>query len=120
VNEAALLLDEMVSPAVARGLRERGWDVVAVCDRDDLVSRADAVILAAAAAESRMLVTFNIDDFVALHAEWEASGRSHSGIVLVSSITFPQNRGLVGALIAALEKLVAEAPLSGGVVFLQP
>jgi hypothetical protein len=37
-----------------------------------------------------------------------ASGRSHPGLVLVSSRDFPQDRSFIGALVGALEKFLTE------------
>ena len=45
--------------------------------------------------------------------------RSHAGLILVSTKTFPQNRAFVSAVTNALNSLLAaEAGSSGDVVFL--
>lgn len=97
-----LLLDEMIGPAVARGLRQQGLDVVAVVEETELRSLSDPAVLEHAAVESRVLVTRNIGDFARLDAQWRAEGRHHRGLVMVTENAFPQNRDLVGALVRAL------------------
>ena len=115
-----LLLDEMLTGTIAEQLRARDHDVTAVVEDPALTGRSDEEILAAAAAASRALVTANIKDFVPLDQRYRAAGRTHDGLVLVSARTFPQDRALVGALVAALDKLLSGGfPAAGTVVFLQ-
>jgi hypothetical protein len=73
----------------------------------------DEPILAAAADEDRVIVTANIGDFAALHARWTAEGRTHAGIVLVSTSQFPQNRGFIGRLVNALLAVIETGTLPG-------
>jgi hypothetical protein len=86
----ALLLDEMLSPTIAQKLRERGHDVYAISERPDLVGLPDEQVLGLGAVEARAVVTLNIADFAALHADWQARGRGHAGIVFVSNAAFPK------------------------------
>lgn len=115
-----LLLDEMIGPAVAGGLRHRGLDVVAVVEEAELRSLPDQEVLEHAAEQSRVLVTRNIDDFARLDARWRADGRHHQGLVMVTERAFPQDRDLIGALVRAL--LAAhqrrELPEADEIVFL--
>lgn len=116
-----LLLDEMIGPRVARELGDRGIDVVAVVERSDLRALPDDAVLEIAREEGRILVTSNVGDFARLHQQWLAEGRQHAGIVMVTTQTFPQNRGFVGALVNALQA-AAEAgtlPGAGEVVYLR-
>jgi hypothetical protein len=62
----------------------------------------DEPILDTAAVEDRFIVTANIGDFAALHAQWTAEGRAHAGIVLVSTSQFPQDRSFIGRVANAL------------------
>ena len=104
-----LLLDAHFDPTVARGLRERGHDVVSAVDLGpDVYQAADAEMLAFAATEGRALVTRNIRDFVRLHAAWLGQERSHAGIVLVHARTIPE--GDRGAEIRALEGFLQQPP----------
>ncbi|HZA78468.1 MAG TPA: DUF5615 family PIN-like protein [Acidimicrobiales bacterium] len=116
----ALLLDEMLSGAIAEQLRSRGHDVAAVVEDPALVALPDEEILAAAAAGRRALVTANIKDFVPLDQRYKASGRTHAGLVPVSAKTFPQDRTFIGAVVGALDKLLEEdATSADAVVFLR-
>lgn len=76
------LLDEDVHPAVAEIGRGRGLDVVSVHElgRRGLSDREQ---LAFAAAEGRLLVTRNRDDFVRLTVECFQTGAAHRGILVV-------------------------------------
>lgn len=109
----ALLLDEMLSSKVAVQLRQRGHDAFAVTERADLVGISDEQILALSADEGRIVVTLNISDFAGLHTEWQAEGRSHAGLVYVSTATFPQDRAFLGSLIESLHQASAAGDLPG-------
>ncbi len=50
-----LLLDEMWSPVIAVQLRRRGYDVVAVVERNDLRCALDGVLCEVAQRESRII-----------------------------------------------------------------
>jgi hypothetical protein len=98
----------MLSPKIRAALEAHGHDVAVVTQRADLMAlHDDEPILAAAADEDRVIVTANIGDFVALDARWTAEGRTHAGMVLVSTSPFPQDRSFLGrvvnALLAAIE-----------------
>ena len=108
-----LLLDEMISPKVAKQLRARGHDVVAVAERADLVQSADEQVLSQAAQEDRVLVTLDVADVAVLAGQWAAQGRLHAGIVYVSGTSFPQDRSLLGALVMALAAASAGQLLPG-------
>ena len=103
-----LLLDEMFSDDIARQLRTKGYDVISVVADLALAGLPDDQVLAYATAEGRPLVTANIKDFVPLDARYRAAGQSHAGLILVSTKTFPQNRGFPSAVTTALA-----TPLSG-------
>jgi predicted nuclease of predicted toxin-antitoxin system len=91
-----LLLDEMISFRVARGLRARGHDVVAIKrDRPELEERGDAEIVRAMASERRAIVTNNIRDFRTVHERMLANGDTHYGIVFTLDATLPRDKGLI-------------------------
>jgi Domain of unknown function (DUF5615) len=102
-----VLLDEMLSPAIAEQLRQRGHDVTSVAGDPELVGRPDEEILAIATAEARALVTCNIKDLLPIAQAWRADGRSHSGLVCVPASSFPQQRGFIGTLIKAIDELLS-------------
>ena len=56
-----LLLDEMLSPAIARELRARGHDVESVAGQPDRESLSDPQVLGLARAEHRAVVTNNLN-----------------------------------------------------------
>lgn len=74
-----LLLDEMLSGAIAEQLRAKGHDALAVVDDPALISLPDDQILARATAAGRALVTANIKDFMPLDAQYRAAGQAHCG-----------------------------------------
>jgi hypothetical protein len=101
-----LLLDEMFSDTIAQQLRANGHDVQAVVADPALVSLPDDQILAHATAARRALVTANIKDFMPLDAAYRAAGHDHAGLILVSTKTFPQDRGYIAAITSALMTLI--------------
>lgn len=116
-----LLLDEHVSPGVARLLRERGVDAVALRDwhRGQFLSLADDEVLRAAHQEQRTLVTFDVHSIPLVIRFFAESGIDHSGVVFVSVKTIGQ--GDVPGLARALERLVAlqgDTALQNQVLFL--
>jgi hypothetical protein len=101
-----LLLDEMSADTIARQLRAQGHDVTSVAADPALVGLPDEQVLAYATTQGRALVTANIKDFVPLDGRYRAAGQSHAGLILVSTKTFPQNRGFTSAVTAAVAALL--------------
>jgi hypothetical protein len=119
-----LLLDEHISPAVARALRDRGHDVIAVAEHAELRSLADASILVAAASDHRVVVTQDIEDFTRIGSQRLPDGRWHRGVVLASPRSFPPSKRSAGPLIRALELLLTSRhpseELAGEMIWLDP
>ena len=115
-----LLLDEMLSGAIAGQLRAKGHDIVAVVEDPALTGLADDQLLAHATAAGRVLVTANIKDFMPLDARYRAAGHAHAGLILVSTKTFPQDRSFTAAITSALSALLdqSHAIQAGQVLFL--
>ena len=115
-----LLLDEMFSDDIARQLRSNGYDVISVVTDPALVGLPDDQLLAYATGGARALVTANIKDFVPLDTRYRAACESHAGLILVSTKTFPQNRGFPSAVTTALAALLSGTAKiqSGQVLFL--
>jgi hypothetical protein len=117
-----LWLDEMIDGAVAAELRNRGYDVLAVQDPDQIWARGldDERQLDAASSGRRALVTFNVSDFAVISREWAEAGREHFGILLVHPHTTAQKN--IGALIHGLARFLdahpAEDALASQVMYL--
>jgi predicted nuclease of predicted toxin-antitoxin system len=115
------LVDEQLSPEIAALLRQTGYDVVAVAERDDLVGRSDRVVLEVAATEERAVITNNVKDFRPLAAERLAQGRTHAGLILLPSKR-TRTRAAVATLARAIEKVLRDHPdgLAGGEHWIGP
>jgi len=110
-----------LSPQIAVLLRQAGYDVDAVADREDLAGRSDRIIFEVARSEGRAVVTNNIKDFRPLAAEWLAQGRVHAGLILLPS-TRTRTRNAIAAVAAAIEKVLCDHPdaLSGSERWIGP
>ena len=67
--------------SLARELRFRGADVLTAIETG-MAQKTDEEQLEWAAANSRVVYSFNRGDFYGLHTAWLKAGRSHSGIIL--------------------------------------
>jgi predicted nuclease of predicted toxin-antitoxin system len=107
-----LLLDEMISPKIARELRGRGdFDVQAIKgDRPDLEAVADREIVRRIAAEQRTLVTNDVLDFQLIHNQMLAAGEGHNGLIFTSDSTVPRNKASISLWVKTLEKVLTEHP----------
>lgn len=83
MTAATFFTDEDVYAAVATALRKAGLDAVSTPDAGRR-GEADVSQLAWAAEKGRVLVTFNVAHFVALHAAWIQQSRHHADIVVSS------------------------------------
>ena len=99
-----LLLDEMLPPALADQMTAAGCDTRAVSADPALRGAPDEEVLTIAAEEGRILVTDNIRDFVPLSNAWGAAGRTHPGILLLSSRTFPMTSSRMSSIAKALRR----------------
>jgi hypothetical protein len=104
-----LLLDEHFSPEIARQLRARGHDVVAVGERADLKGRSDRVHFASLPDEQRAIVTRDLGDFRPLLADALRAGAKTHGLVCVSR-RFSLSRTDIGRLVRALDGLLRTHP----------
>src|SRR5437899_314092 len=94
--------DEHVKSAITAGLRRRGMDVVTVQERGQ-DGQDDEVLLQTATAEGRLMLT-NDEDFLRIHADWMAAGKSHAGIVY-----WPQSRP-IGTVIRGVIDYATQTP----------
>ena len=96
--------------AVAIQFRSRGYDVVAVLEREDLRRRPDATIFAPAKMEGSVIVTENVGDFRVLATYALRRGGSHFGMIFTTNRRYPRHdRRTAGRLITALNDLLQES-----------
>lgn len=101
-----LLLDEHHDPEVARRLRDLGYDVIAVAERDDLRGRPDPEIFAVATTEGRAVVTENVRDFMALVRRAAERDERHPGVIFTAPSRYPRIPSARDALVSALTSLL--------------
>jgi hypothetical protein len=105
-----LLLDEMLSPAIARELRSRGHDVEPVAGHPDRDALSDPEVLGLARAEHRAIVTNNVRDFRPLHHEAiTPGGAGHFGMIFMPG-SYRRTRADTGRIITALGVILAGHP----------
>lgn len=120
-----LLLDEMLSPKIARQLRRRSHDVASIQEEHlHLQGAPDSDVLEQAAEERRAIVTNNIRDFMPLHRRWLIEGRRHYGIVLSDDKSLPRSHRSIGLWVRTLDHFLsthlADDALVNGIHFLSP
>jgi predicted nuclease of predicted toxin-antitoxin system len=103
------LLDEQLPPRIAALLRERGYDVVAVADRAELIGSTDVFLLEVASSERRAVITNNVKDFRPLAAQRLARDHDHGGLILLPS-SQARTRALVERLADAIETVLHDNP----------
>jgi predicted nuclease of predicted toxin-antitoxin system len=105
-----LLLDEMLSPAIARELRARGHDVQAIAEHPDWGALSDPEVMMLARAERRAIVTNNVRDFRPLHAEAVMpGGPGHFGMLFMAG-NYKRIKNDIGRIVANLETKLAQYP----------
>jgi predicted nuclease of predicted toxin-antitoxin system len=105
-----LLLGEMLSPAIARELRGRGHDVLAIADHPGWVALSDPEVMTLARTERRTVITNNLRDYRPLHADAiTPGGPGHFGMIFMPS-TYRRTKEDTRRIIAALEAKLAEYP----------
>ena len=104
-----LLLDEMISPRIARELRGHGHDAQAIKhDRPDLASLGDRAIVRLMAVERRAIVTNDIADFQQIHDRLLAMGEEHHGMIFTFDATLPRTKAAIPQWVETLSNLLAE------------
>jgi predicted nuclease of predicted toxin-antitoxin system len=110
-----LLLDEHLSPEIARRLRARGHDAIAVRDEEGLIGQPDRIQFAWAGDRRRTIVTRDLADFRPLLAEAIRRGAPAYGLVCVPR-RFRLTRGAIGELVEALDELLDSHPEDDAIV----
>ncbi len=99
-----LLLDEHISPRVARGLRRSNprLAVHASTEWEDgsFLGRDDEVCLREAAAQQLTFVTYDLRTIPPLLKQWAETGQSHAGVIFVDEKTIAPSD--IGGLVKAL------------------
>jgi hypothetical protein len=118
-----LLLDEMLSPAIAGDLRAHGHNAESVAGHPDREALSDPEVLALARAGHRALVTNNLRDFRPLHNEAiSPGGAGHFGMIFMPG-GYRRTRADTGKTVAALEVVLRQYPgdsdLANGEAWLQ-
>jgi hypothetical protein len=106
-----LLLDEHISPDVAKGLRRRNRTITVHAmtewEEGNFLGQEDAACLKEATAQRLTLVTYDRRTIPPLLKAWAEEGRHHAGVIFVDDKTIaPSN---IGGLVLAMAGLVKEA-----------
>jgi len=95
----------MLPSKLATPLREHGIDAEAIDGVQELAGLSDDRAIEWGRAESRVIVTRNVDHFCERGRRAIAEGVGHAGLILL-----PRRRGGIGWLIAELLQLAEEFP----------
>ena len=102
MSDIRLYLDEDAAQhGLVAALRLRGVDVNSA-QESGLIAAADRVQLEWCQSAGRLLYTFNVGEFHALHREFLAAGKHHAGIILA-----PQQRYSIGGQLRCLLRLAS-------------
>ena len=105
-----LLLDEHISPYVAKGLglRNRSFIVRYIADMEDgsFLGQEDSACLELAAAQGLTLVTYDRRTIPPPLKAWGEEGRNHGGVIFVDEKTISPSE--IGGLVRALMSLWKE------------
>ena len=106
-----LLLDEHISPDVARGLRRRDRTITVHAmtewEGGNFLGQEDAACLKDATAQRLTLVTYDRRTIPPLLKGWAEAGIHYAGVIFVDDKTFAPSD--IGGLVLALASLVKEA-----------
>ncbi len=80
--------------------------MIAINEDEQTAALPDPEVLALAARDHRILVTFNHRDFVPLVRDWAAAGREHGGCVIVYGIDHSE----FGLIVQRLRELLVSRP----------
>lgn len=109
-----LLLDEHISPEVAKGLRQRHPRVSALSlaewEQGSFMGLPDEIVLKEAAAQGFTLVTYDLRTIPPLLKIWAEAGRDHGGVIFVDGKTISPSD--FGSLIHALGQVLDEGAKS--------
>lgn len=114
-----LFLDAHISgPRIAGVLRERGHDVRAADEERELDGLEDEQLLELAAADGRLMITFDVKDFTVIARRWAEAGRAHAGLGIVVGIDHGDFGAILDALSGELDARPAESDWSDLTLFI--
>ena len=113
-----LYIDEDVTNELAAALRDRGFEAESASDAG-LLNADDDVQLAHAAAHNMVLLTYNVQDYLALGQQYSKESRSHSGIVVSSDQYSRRQFGTLLRLVLRLLNVLSADEMINRIVFLQ-
>jgi hypothetical protein len=122
---ASFLLDENISPVVARQIAQKNPDAriasIHSWHNGELLSVEDEIILQVALQEKLTLVTFDLSTIQPLLKTWAEDGRSHAGVIFIDDKSIANNNYgmLVKAMLQVWERL-KDVDFTDGVLFLKP
>lgn len=103
-----LFLDAHLSARrIGVSLRRAGHDVRTADEERALDGWSDDDLLALAAQEGRIMVTFNVRDFPRIAQEWAESGRPHAGCAIIVGIDHSE----FGTILRTLEVVLSARPI---------
>ena len=106
-----LLLDEHISPEVAKGvqrrIRELAVHSMVQWEEGNFLGKEDSVCLLKAAKQSLTLVTYDRRTIPPLLKLWAEEGQTHGGVIFVDEKTIAPSD--IGGLVRALISLTVEA-----------
>ena len=100
----------MYSPQIAQNLRDRGRDVEAAQEREELNGMDDEPLLNAATAEGRALLTNNVADFAPLTQRFAAEGMHHSGVIFTNDGSMPRRLDTIGLYVDEIDGFMGRRP----------
>jgi len=104
----------MLSPQIARNLRERGHDVLAIAERPEWTSLHDDAVIELARAQRRAVVTNNLRDYRPRAAAAALpGGPGHYGMVFIPGAHRLRKADTGGIVLALLEQLAAHPDEEG-------
>lgn len=99
-------------------LREGGHDVRAADEERELDGLEDEQLLELAAADGRLVITFDVKDFTVIARRWAEAGRAHAGLGIVVGIDHGEFGAILDALSRELDARPAESDWSDLTLFI--
>jgi len=106
-----LVLDEHISPRVAKGLRRRNRLLTVHCmaswENGRFLGQDDSACLEHAAEQGLILVTYDRRTIPPLLKDWAEAGREYGGVIFIDEKTISPSD--IGGQVRALSKLARES-----------